>query len=119
MMELASYGGGVDVGKTAASPTLQFLLPRDAADQVISPWPPCCQVSSGSRIRWFCARICQPLAQPENRRGRRSHQSIIRLLWLALSIRTGRCQPEGSVRRTGRKISHKPQAIVITMIIVI
>jgi hypothetical protein len=34
MMELASYGGGVDVGKTAASPTLQFLLPRDAADQV-------------------------------------------------------------------------------------
>lgn len=39
MMELASYGGGVDVGLTstrarAASPTLQFLLPRDAADDV-------------------------------------------------------------------------------------
>jgi len=34
MMELASYGGGVDVTARAASPTLQFLLPRDAADEV-------------------------------------------------------------------------------------
>lgn len=34
MMELASYGGGVDARGTASSPTLQFLLPRDAADEV-------------------------------------------------------------------------------------
>lgn len=35
MMELASYGGGVDASRgTASSPTLQFLLPRDAADEV-------------------------------------------------------------------------------------
>lgn len=39
MMELATYGGGVDGNPTssrgtASSPTLQFLLPRDAADEV-------------------------------------------------------------------------------------
>ena len=33
-MELASYGGGVDATARAATPTLQFLLPRDAADEV-------------------------------------------------------------------------------------
>lgn len=31
MMELASYGGG---SEKTTSPTLQFLLPRDAADEI-------------------------------------------------------------------------------------
>lgn len=37
MMELASYGSSVDAsarGAASSSPTLQFLLPRDAADEV-------------------------------------------------------------------------------------
>lgn len=33
MMELASYRGGID-DRTGSSPTLQFLLPRDTADEV-------------------------------------------------------------------------------------
>ena len=33
MMETASYGAGVD-SRGGSSPTLQFLLPRDAADEV-------------------------------------------------------------------------------------
>ncbi|EFX88030.1 hypothetical protein DAPPUDRAFT_311543 [Daphnia pulex] len=34
MMETASYGAGVDSRGSGSSPTLQFLLPRDAADEV-------------------------------------------------------------------------------------
>lgn len=33
-MELASYGSDASARGTASSPTLQFLLPRDVADEV-------------------------------------------------------------------------------------